>query len=258
MKKLFCMIALAAIALTAWSQTPLRLSTYNGTSLERYAGKQCDVTVERYLFTGWNTISLPVDVTEQELDEVLGQGVKLERLVGVNQNGTEIVLNFQDCKSEGIQANVPYILYYPGEPGNKKIRVSAQVEAKEPVVAMTTGGGVKVSMTGATLKTDAKGLYGILAINNVDANFTYIDNEKGFFYATRCYISIPGEQQFTLTPRHWAAGEVTSINDIAAANDIIDVYNVLGVRVAHNIKAGDVNNLGPNIYIVKGRKILVK
>ncbi|MBQ2074595.1 MAG: hypothetical protein II462_01410 [Muribaculaceae bacterium] len=45
MKKLFCMIALAAIALTAWSQTPLRLSTYNGTSLERYAGKQCDVTV---------------------------------------------------------------------------------------------------------------------------------------------------------------------------------------------------------------------
>ena len=92
MKKLFCMIALAAIALTAWSQTPLRLSTYNGTSLERYAGKQCDVTVERYLFTGWNTISLPVDVTEQELDEVLGQGVKLERLVGVNQNGTEIVL----------------------------------------------------------------------------------------------------------------------------------------------------------------------
>ena len=106
MKNLFCMIALAAIALTAWSQTPLRLSTYNGTSLERYAGKQCDVTVERYLFTGWNTISLPVDVTEQELDEVLGQGVKLERLVGVNQNGTEIVLNFQDSKSEGIQANV--------------------------------------------------------------------------------------------------------------------------------------------------------
>ena len=61
-----------------------------------------------------------------------------------------------------------------------------------------------------------------------------------------------------MTPRHWAAGEVTSINDVAAANDIIDVYNVLGVRVAHNIKAGDVNNLDPNIYIVKGRKILVK
>lgn len=258
MKKLFCMIALAAIALTAWSQTPLRLSTYNGTSLERYAGKQCDVTVERYLFTGWNTISLPVDVTEQELDEVLGQGVKLERLVGVNQNGTEIVLNFQDCKSEGIQANVPYILYYPGEPGNKKIRVSAHVETKEPVVAMTTGGGVKVAMTGAALKTDAKGLYGILAINNGDANFTYVDKDNVVFYATRCFINIPGDQQFTLRAHHMAAGEVTSITSIAAASDIVDVYNVLGVRVAHNIKASDVNNLDPNIYIVNGHKVLVK
>ena len=102
------------------------------------------------------------------------------------------------------------------------------------------------------------GLYGILAINNVDANFTYIDNEKAFFYATRCYVSIPGEQQFTLIARHWNAGEITSITDIAAPSDIIDVHNVLGMRVAHNIKAGEVNNLAPNIYVVKGRKILVK
>ena len=54
------------------------------------------------------------------------------------------------------------------------------------------------------------------------------------------------------------AGEVTSINTIATADEMIDVYNVLGVRVAHNIKASDVNNLEPNIYVVKGRKILVK
>lgn len=258
MKKLFCIIALAGIALTAWSQKPLRLSTYNGTSVERYDGQQCDVTADRYLFTGWNTISLPFAMTEQELDEALGQGVKLERLVGVTQQGNEIVLNFQDCKAEGINANQPYILYYPGETSSKKFIANAQVVNKESKMTLTTSGGVEVTMSGAAFKTDGKGLYGILAINNVDANFTYIDNEKGFFYATRCYISIPGEQQFTLTPRHWAAGEVTSINDIAAANDIIDVYNVLGVRVAHNIKAGDVNNLDPNIYIVKGRKILVK
>jgi len=258
MKKLFCMIALAGLTLTAWSQTPLRLSTYSGTSVERYNGQQCDVTADRYLFTGWNTISMPFAMTAQEIDDAFGQGVKLEKLVGVTQQGNEIVLNFQDCKADGIQANMPYILYYPGETATKKIRVNAQVQNKESKVTMTTGGGVEVTMSGAALKTDGKGLYGILAVNNVDANFTYIDNDKAFFYATRCFISIPGEQEFTLTPQHWAEGEVTSINAIAAANDIVDVYNVLGAQVARNIKASDVNNLEPNIYIVKGRKILVK
>ena len=131
MKKLFCIIALAGIALTAWSQKPLRLSTYNGTSVERYDGQQCDVTADRYLFTGWNTISLPFAMTEQELDEALGQGVKLERLVGVTQQGNEIVLNFQDCKAEGINANQPYILYYPGETSSKKFIANAQVVNKE-------------------------------------------------------------------------------------------------------------------------------
>jgi hypothetical protein len=258
MKKILCMIALASLALTAWSQTPLRINTYSGTSVARYDGQQRDVTAERYLFTGWNTISLPFAMTEQEIDDALGMGVKLERLVGVTQQGSEIVLNFQDCKSEGIQANKPYIIYYPGEAGSKKFHANATVENKESKVTFTTGGGVKVTMNGAALKTDGKGLYGILAVNNGDANFTYVENEKVFFYATRCFISIPGEQHFTLTPNHLGRGEVTSITDIVAANAIVDVYNVLGMRVAHNIKAGDVNNLEPNIYIVNGYKVLVK
>ncbi len=136
MKKLLCMIALAGFALTAWSQTPLRLSTYSGTSVERYDGQQCDVTADRHLFTGWNTISMPFAMTEQEIDDILGQGVKLERLVGVTQQGTEIVLNFQDCKAEGIQANVPYILYYPGETGTKRLHVNAQVANKESKLSL--------------------------------------------------------------------------------------------------------------------------
>ena len=258
MKKMICMIALASLALTAWSQTPLRLSTYSGTSVERYDGKQCDVTMSRYFYTGWNTIALPFDITEQEIDDVLGQGVKLERLVGVTQQGAEIMLNFQDCKSEGIKANQPYILYYPGETATKTFNVNSQVTNKESKVTMNTDCGVEVTMNGAAFKTDGKGLYGILAINNVDANFTSIDNDKAFFYATRCFISIPGEQHFTLTTNHLAKGEVTSITDIVAENDIVDVYNVLGMQVAHNIKASDVNNLVPNVYIVNGRKVLVK
>ena len=257
MKKLFCMIALAGLTLTAWSQTPLRLSTYNGTSVENYDGQQCDVTVSRYLVNGWNTLSLPFAMTEQDIDDALGQGVRLERLVGVSQRGTDITLYFQDCKSEGIHANSPYILYYPGETGAKTLQVNARVTNKESKVTLTTEGGVEVTMGGAALKTNAKGHYGILVVNNSDANFTHIDNDN-VFYATRCFISIPGDQQFTLNACHLAPGVVTSITDIVAENDIVDVYNVMGMRVAHGIQAGDVRNLEPNIYIVNGRKVLVR
>ena len=143
-----------------------------------------------------------------------------------------------------------HIISHPGRGKHQQtveIQIAAAAAAAPPALLVTDRDPsvADAGFTGKHFKTDKEAI-------------AYIDNEKGFFYATRCYISIPGEQQFTLTPRHWAAGEVTSINDIAAANDIIDVYNVLGVRVAHNIKAGDVNNLDPNIYIVKGRKILVK
>ena len=257
MKKLFCLIVMAVVAMAAWSQTPLRLSTYKGTSVERYDGQTCDVTVDRYLFNGWNTISLPFAISEQEIDEALGKGVKLEQLVGVSQHGTEITLCFQDCKSEGIQANKPYILYYPGETGSKKLHVNAKVANKESKVTMTTGGGVEVTMGGAATQTNANGLYGILVVNNSDANFTYID-AGNVLYATRCFISIPGDQQFTLTAYHLPTGAVTSINEIAAENDIVDVYNLLGMQVAHGIKAGKVNDLEPNIYIVNGRKVLVR
>lgn len=258
MKKVFSMIALAGLALTAWSQTPLKLNTYSGTPVERYDGQQCDVTADRYLFNGWNTISLPFAMTEQEIDEALGHGVRLERLVGVTQQGADIVLNFQDCKAQGLQADTPYILYYPGETGTKKLQVNTRVESKESRVTMTTGGGVEVTFGGAAVKTDAKHLYGIRVIDNVDAKFTYIDNDKALFYATRCFISIPGEQHYNLTVNHLAPGELTSINEIAAADDVVDVYNVLGMRVAQGVTVSEVNNLASGIYVVKGRKIIVK
>ena len=59
MKKLLVIAAMAALSLGAQAQERLILSTYNGTNLAKYDGKVCNVTVNRYTFTGWNTIALP-------------------------------------------------------------------------------------------------------------------------------------------------------------------------------------------------------
>ena len=96
MKKLYLIAAMAIATLAGNAQEKLYLSTYNGTNIEKYDGKVCDVTVNRYVFNGWNTISLPFALSESELNETFGQNCRLERLVGAEQNGQGITLNFQD------------------------------------------------------------------------------------------------------------------------------------------------------------------
>jgi hypothetical protein len=45
---------------------------------------------------------------------------------------------------------------------------------------------------------------------------------------------------------------------MASENEVVDVYNTAGVRVASQIRANEVNLLQSGVYIVKGQKILVK
>ena len=43
-----------------------------------------------------------------------------------------------------------------------------------------------------------------------------------------------------------------------AGSDVVDVYNIQGMKVASGVRAADVNNLVPNVYIVNGRKVIVR
>jgi hypothetical protein len=260
MKKLYIIALCAISALAANAQQTLNLSTYSGTDLAKYNGQALKVTVSRYVFNGWNTISLPIDVSAAELDATFGSDSKLEKLVGVENDGNGVKLNFQDCKAEGIKANTPYILYYTGEPGTKKFTVDeALVEDSEAEISFTAEGtGETVKMACARKHTDATGLYGVLAKDNSEAKFVNVDGITNGFYATRCYIKLSSGNSTQLTTNHIAAGDVSSISAIAAAGDMVDVYNISGVRVASGIKASDVNRLQKGIYVVNGQKIMVK
>lgn len=257
MKKLFLLLALVGLALTVNAQTKVTLSTYKGTQIDKYVGKQCDVNMNRHLFTGWNTLEMPFAMSEQELEAVVGEDFKLERLVGVNQQGDVIELLFQDCKAEGVKAGMPYLLYYTGETGNKKFTATGELVNSEARVSFNTQNGVQVTMGGAKLKTQGQGKYGILVVNNSEANFTYINNDN-VFYATRCYVEMSDNQPYTLVTRHLGANELTSISEIAATDDVVDVFNIQGMRVAKGIRVSDIYSLEPGLYLIKGRKVLVR
>ena len=211
MKKFYLIAIMAVATLTASAQQILNISTYSGTNLQKYDGTECKVNVNRYVFTGWNTIAMPFEMTEAELNETFGSDCKLEKLVAAESDMNGMKIFFQDCKAEGLQANTPYILYYTGENGNKKI-----------------------------------------------AKTVAVDDAKGGFYATRCYVKLSEGNTTPLFTMHLAAGEITGISEIASSNKKIDVYNISGMKVASGIKASELSNMQPGIYVVNGQKVLVK
>ena len=254
MKKLLLMAALTLGCISLQAQETLNLSTYQGTNLNKYVGKQLTVSVTRYVFNGWNTISLPFSISETQVNEVFGADCQLEKLVGVENDGISIRLNFQDCKAEGIRANVPYILHYTGESGSKKI-VAKNVSVTDATASVTftaQGTGETVTMACAKHKTAAQGLYGILAKDNANATFVNVDGASNGFLATRCYIQLSNGNSTILTTNH-IGGDVTAISTIVKAGEQVDVYNLSGVKVANNI-----NDLQKGIYVVKGKKVMVK
>lgn len=257
MKKLFFIAALAAATLSAQAQEKLYLSTYNGTNLARYDGKMCNVTVNRYVFTGWNTIAMPFDMSEQELNETFGSDCRLECLTGAEDDASGIILDFSDCKAGGMKANMPYILYYTGESGTKKIVKEAGITDRQAALSFTTQSGDVVTMEGTRTYFDGNGVYGVLARDNAEVKFVAVESENtNGFYATRCFVRLSSGTDKLLTARHQS--EATSINAIAGQGELVDVYNTAGIKVASQVRASEVNNLRPSIYIVKGQKVLVK
>jgi len=237
------------------AQKNLTLSTYQGTDLAKYDGQTMNVTVSRYLFTGWNTISLPFAMSEEQVNEAFGSDCKLEKLVGVENAGLEVKLNFQDCKAEGIQPNTPYILYYTGENGSKKFVAenAVIVNGVSKVMFTAEGTGETVTMAAAQQQTEPEGLYGILAKNNSEAAFVNAEASSNGFYATRCYVQMSNGTSAMLKTNHLPAGEITSIKSVAQTNEQVAVYNLSGVKVADSIEG-----LQPGIYVVKGKTVAVK
>jgi hypothetical protein len=259
MKKSLIIAAFAAFTLGAQAQEKLYLSTYNGTNLAKYDGKVCDVTVNRYVFNGWNTIALPFSMSEAELNDTFGPDCRLERLSGVEDNSLGVTLNFVDCKDGGIIANTPYMLYYTGKEATLRITKQAEVTDGRAALTYTTQSGETVTMEAARQQTEGNGLYGVLARDNSEVRFVSVGEEKTTgFYATRCYVRLSSGTTKKLTAQHLTKGETTSINAIAKTGEKVDVYTLGGNKVATKISPEEVNNLRPAVYIIKGQKVVVK
>lgn len=260
MKKLTSLIFTLAMAgvSTSFAQT-LTLSTYKGTDLSAYDGKTMTITLNRYLFHGWNTISLPFPMDESQLNEAFGKDCKLERLVGVENDGLNVKLNFQNCKHEGIQAGKPYILHYSGANGSQVFSTENVLITQDcpPVTFTVEGTGETVTMQGLQSLTPSQGLYGVLSADNDEASFVNVDHAKDGFFATRCSVQLSGGNLTTLLTNH-IDDEGVGIATVIQKDERVDVYNLSGVKVATAVNIREVEHLQRGVYVIKGKTIVVE
>jgi hypothetical protein len=253
MKRTLLIAALAFVCIGASAQQTLTLSTYKGTDLTQYDGKTLNVSVSRYLYKGWNTISLPFAMTEAQVNAAFGTDCRLEKLVGVENDGMKVKLNFQNCKSEGIRPNTPYILFYTGDNGSKRFTAeNVKVSKGQATVSFTAEGtGETVTMGGANEQTASDGLYGILARDNAEASFVNVDNINTGFGATRCFITLPSGNNTNLVTTHNAetTGISSSLKDDVGMNSDTPVYNLSGQQM---------KTVQKGVNIINGRKVIVK
>ena len=257
--KSFIAALVIAAAASVNAQTVVT-NTVNPKDLSAYDEQTVDLTIYRHIYKGWNTICLPVSLTEAEINEIFGDDCRLETLVGVENTGTTTKLNFRDVKRDGLKARTPYILYSTKENGVRTIhQKEAYVTLGDVELTFEDNTGTTVQFSGATEKQGTEGMYGILAKDNQTAAFVDAANVPQI-YASRCYIKFNGgETTQTLTSNHLEY-DMTGIETVAATADgqPVDVYNVSGVCIAKAVAPADLAKLPKGVYVIKGQKVWVR
>ena len=212
------------------------------------------VTLDRYLYSGWNTFCVPFALTQTQLEEAYGSGAVAKYLSKVTTDGAAATLHFAPEEEGGIEANKAYLLYLNADVTEAKTFSDVTLQ---PAGDCTT-----------TVRADNGGDYtfqGILAPTALETNDRqYFLNSAGTYFvlplnntsqmkATRAYIIVPA-------PAAPAQGRQYSFdfNGTTTAIDNVTVsgmedgawYTISGIRINRPAAKG--------VYIHNGRKVIVK
>ena len=212
------------------------------------------VTLNRNLYSGWNTFCVPFALTQAQLEEAYGSGAVAKYLSGVTTDGAAATLHFTPEEGGGIEANKAYLLYLTTD-----------------VTKPKTFSGVTLQRAGdctTTVRADNGGDYtfqGILAptalatndrqyfLNSAGTYFVLPLNNTSQMKATRAYIIVPapaGSAQGRQY-RFDFNGTTTAIDNVTVSGMEDGAwYTISGIRINRPAAKG--------VYIHNGRKVIVK
>lgn len=210
-----------------------------------------NVTLDRKLGEKWNTIVLPFALNETQVKEMFGEGAKVAAYTGSTVNGDHVTLNFGEQKS--MEAQTPYMIK-PGTSASYKVNGVILEPAGLKKVEDANHNGIDFVgnyTTGQTLQQNCF---------FISKNTFYRASGQETMKAYRATFQVPSTLSAAKSMNTVFVGEggsVTAIDDVhVSPQGSFDVYHINGMLVKKN--AIDLNGLDKGIYIINGKKYVVK
>ena len=228
-----------------------------------------DFTVERTIKANtWSTLCLPFEMTEDDIKKAFGQEVSILVNDGWTYDATNDVIDLlfyqaEDYIGAGIPANTPVLIKIPNT--LSEFTVSQKIlESDEEAAAQEIDNGER----GKNKKTGV--FQGVLKAGDIPAGSLFFSGNK-FYYSTgnssikafRAYLTLADELSNKNIGVDGAVNVGIMINDTPTyiegistkyvGND--DVYSVSGIKMG---TTSDLNTMKPGMYIVNGKKVIVK
>lgn len=207
-----------------------------------------NVVMNRTFAAGWNTYCMPFDYKLSDLS------AEAKAQEFVSSNGYS--LTFDAVNDDVVlKANVPYLVYFPAETTvgttEAPLYFVTNVASYQPTPVEHSGftfvGNYEASKS-------MQGLYGVASEGDVQK--IMLGTAGSTLPATCAYFTAPTGQNANGLRICFDGGEVTGINQVngAQAQSAGAVYNLQGIKVSNR----GTNNLPAGLYIMQGKKVIVK
>lgn len=260
MKRFVLMMTMAAVAASqgVFAQNRVKnLYTEAQTlKVEQVMNTEQTVQVNRYLFAGYNTLCLPMSMSAEQLAGA-AQGLKVERMAAIRQEGSTLCLYFVDCTAEGIEAGVPYLVFSPVKQYLRAKNTEAdKVDEELVTIRMNDSQGNQVSFASSWELRNKDGLYGIPAKQNVEilesvlvrttADLSILPTRCGFNWESQS----PAADKLEIC--HASGAEITGIRDALRLNNNEEIKN----NNTYDLNGQRVNASAKGVVIQNGKKIV--
>ena len=203
-----------------------------------------DIVLNRTFPEGWSTLALQYDVTK----EALG-ATRVMTFDGVTQDA----LLFAEYTEDILDGNYPYLVYFETEKVNPFF---VNCNVYEPYGSQTHDDW---TFCGTFTGIAAPGMEGKYGVTTAIDGHQYLrrGGATASIKGTRAYFEYFGSQNVQQM-RINLDGEngVTSIDGVQMLSGSFDIYNLQGIRV--RTAATSLEGLTPGVYVVNGKKVMVK
>ena len=205
-----------------------------------------NIAYNRTFPEGWSTVCLPFATPVAAFGD---NATSVQEFVSADESG----LNFAEV--ENLEANKPYLIYF-AEAKETPTYFGTEITSTTPV-SVTKGDYTFVGSYDAVMSMSGK--YGIATVDNVQK--IILGGTNSTLKATRAYFTKKGEQPAQVRINLFGMGGdgegTTGIDQIVNGGaQTYDVYTLQGVQVLKG--AASLNGLQKGIYIVNGKKVVIK